>query len=344
MMLLRMAVSAAMLISSVGSPIAGQPTDGHGLARQLHLTQAWQDSRGSGVVIGLVDTGVNANEPLLAGKVLPGKEFPDLGAGSSDAIGHGTTMALLINEVAPDARILPARLDGAADDANAAIRWVVDHGATVVNLSLGAGGHTAVYDPGIRYAWEHGAIVVAAGDTQEDDGVTSPADRPDVLAVSAVDATGTFRGDVSVSGPAVALSAPGTDLVTGRRGETGPTSGTSQAAAIVSGVAALVRSRFPADTPDQVSARLTSTADDRGPPGRDPRYGFGIVDPPGALTAPDPSRTDPSRTGPGGFAWWQGVAIGGAVVVLGTVVLLLRRRRRARRLASRAGRRAPGRA
>jgi subtilisin family serine protease len=283
---------------------------------QLGLEPAWQVSKGADVVVGLIDTGVDATEPDLAGAVAPGAEFPDLGAGTGDPHGHGTTMALLIRGAAPEAKILPVRLNGGASEANDAIRWAVDHGAKVINLSLGrSSGQSDVYDAGLAYARSHDVVVVAAaGNVATDTGVTSPADREGVLAVSAVDRAGRFREDVSVQGTSVDLAAPGVEITTSRRGESGPTSGTSQAAALVSGVAALVRSRYPDLDAAEVAERLTGTAKDAGTPGHDPRYGYGIVDPVAALAEPD---------SPGRWAW---PLAGGLVLAAGAVVFFVVRR------------------
>ena len=106
----------------------------------------------------------------------------------------------------------------------------------------------------------------------------------------------------------LALAAPGVDML-GR-------SGSSEAAAVVSGVAALVRSRFPTEGVDDVVHRLTSTAADRGAPGRDPQYGFGIVNPVGALSAPESGQP---------FWWWLGGAV--AVVAAGAALWWRLRRR-----------------
>jgi serine protease len=302
-------------------------------AGQLELPRAWQLSEGADVRVGLIDTGV-ATDPDLAGAMLPGADFPDVGAPAGDAIGHGTTMALLIagrgigggtHGVAPRARILPARLTGGAEDAVAAVRWAVDQGAKVVNISLGAGhsGETG-YDPALAYAKEHDVVVVAAaGNVGEDSEVTSPADRPGVLAVSAVDGSGRFRDDVGVSGPAISFAAPGVDISTSRPGERAPTSGTSQATAIVSGVVALVRARYPELSAGEVTDQLARTAKDLGAPGRDDRYGFGLIDPLAALSVAPPSS---------GVPWWA-VALGivaGIAVVAGGAVVVRRRRRAAR--------------
>ncbi|WP_188316829.1 S8 family serine peptidase [Solihabitans fulvus] len=339
-----LAVSVAFAVA----PASADPVrDGQFWIGQLGLERAWQLSKGTGVTIGLVDTGVNADLPDLTDAVLPGREFPELGAGPRDEQGHGTEMALLIagrghNDsdgtlgVAPEAKILPAKLNGGGTDVNSAIRWVVDHGATVVNLSLGSGtAHTADYDDGLRYAQEHDVVVVAAaGNSRTDRGVTSPADRPGVLAVSAVDRTGAFRPEVSVQGPEVALAAPGVDLTTANSPRA--SRGTSEAAALVSGVAALVRARFPKLTAANVVARLTGTAARPGGRGRDEQYGFGVVDPVGALTADVPPvdrnplgtlvERSPTTVEATGRPVWPWVA-GGLVALaaaLGTIVFLRR--------------------
>ena len=249
------------------------------LTGQLGLEQAHELSNGSEVVVGIVDTGVNADRPALAGAVLPGAEFPELGTGTHDERGHGTEVAGLVVTVAPEAKILPVKLNGNSVEANAAIRWAVDHGARVLNLSLGSSA-TGKYDEGLRYATEHDVVVVAAaGNAGTDDGVVAPANGPGVVAVSVVDGHGEFRPDISVQGPEVALAAPGVEVTAQGK------SGTSFAAAVVSGAAALVRAKNPELTAPEVVEALTSTADDKGAPGRDPEYGFGVVNLVRALTA-----------------------------------------------------------
>lgn len=215
--------------------------------------------------------------------------------------------------MAPGARVLPVKVTGGGADANEALRWAVDHGARVVNLSLGGG--TGSFDEGLRYAAEHEVVVVAAaGNAGTDDGVTALARGEHVVAVSAVDREGRFREDVSVSGPEVALAAPGVDVPTSR----GERSGTSYAAALVSGAVALVRAEYPDLDAVEVVELLTSTARDAGPEGRDPRYGFGVVDPARALEEGPPGR--------GGLWWWSA-----AVLVPPAVWLAVRARRRATR-------------
>jgi thermitase len=162
--------------------------------QKIGAPTAWASSTGAGVRIGIVDTGVDATHEDLSGKVVAdtscigsnGDPAKCTGSGQ-DEQGHGTHVAGIaaaskdnhvgIAGVAPDAQLVVAKVLGAAgngttEDINAGIRWVVDHGAKVVNLSLGdpnylitSVGGTPLSD-GIEYAWAHGAIpVVASGNT-----------------------------------------------------------------------------------------------------------------------------------------------------------------------------------
>ncbi|RKS72658.1 type VII secretion-associated serine protease mycosin [Motilibacter peucedani] len=274
----------------------------------LHAAQANRLSTGRGVVVGLVDSGVNAAHPDLAGQVLNGTDFPPAGThGQRDITGHGSLMAGLIagtgdgvrsvRGLAPGAKILPVRggrtyfdIAEAADG----VRWAADHGARVINLSFGDAIELRSLAQAVAYAQSKDVVVVAAaGNTNEGENeVTSPASLPGVVAVSAVDEKGAFPPKVSVSGKAVVLSAPGVDIIGPGKG-TGylKGSGTSASTALVSATAALVRARYPKLDAAGVINRLITTADDKGPKGRDPEYGFGIVDPVRALTATVPAVT-----------------------------------------------------
>jgi serine protease len=341
---------------------------------QLGLDQAWAVTKGTGVTVGVVDTGISSDHPDLTGALAPGKAFPELEDGLADSRGHGTAMAVVIAGrghaggdgtigVAPEATVLPAKFTGGPSAVGEAIRWVVDQGARVINLSQGTGYPSsrttpAAYDGALRYAQEHDVVIVAAaGNSGSDKGVTSPANRPGVVAVTAVDRTGAFRPDVSVQGPEVALAAPGIDIATLASTPAGlrehRESGTSYAAAIVSGVAALVRARFPELNAASVIQRLISTARRPAGAGRDPHYGFGIVDPVRALTesvpvvgdnplggaAARPRPVDHQATSSQAGKRGQmgrgrrrmfGITIGMAIVVLGVAIggVAVKRRRR----------------
>jgi type VII secretion-associated serine protease mycosin len=279
----------------------------------LKVSQAHQVTRGAGVTVAVVDSGVDATVPDLAGQVLPGTGFAEARGtdgrrdfDSSD--GHGTSMAGLIAGrgegptsvlgIAPRAKILPVSLGSENGDADiaAGIRWSADHGAQVVNVSI-AGGR--VPPPGltdaVAYALQRDVVVVAGAGNLDVTGraVGSPASIPGVIAVSGVDRearawAGSSQGpEVALAAPAVRVPAPSPRGVS----STGfsISDGTSNAAAIVSGAAALVRARYPDMDAANVINRLIATARDQGPPGRDTAFGFGTVRPYEALTADLPS-------------------------------------------------------
>jgi subtilisin family serine protease len=233
----------------------------------------------------------------------------------------------------------------------------------VINISSGGYyGETAAsgYHDSLAYAEANDVLVVASAGKGDGIGQLSGlASRPGVVAVSAVDDTGTFRPDVSNQGPDVELAAPGVAMpMLSEDGDAGfrlkTFTGTSLSAPIVAGTAALIRSEYPDLNAASVVQRLISTATDAGPPGHDPQYGHGIVNPVAALTAevaptaenPLGSVTDllettppvPVAQGPPESSAGEPISLGvvfgvlGGAVVLGgaavlVVVLLVRRRR-----------------
>ncbi|WP_407924552.1 type VII secretion-associated serine protease mycosin [Catellatospora vulcania] len=271
----------------------------------LQATRAWQLADGAGVVVAVVDSGVG-DHPDLNGQVLSGLDLVDSsGDGRDDPVGHGTTVAALIAGrsddgrgvigLAPKAKILPVRVldeGNKYDDARVVaegVRWAVDHGANVVNLSLGGSVTSDALAEAIDYAFDKDVVVVACVGNVSTGGPTEiwyPAREPGVLAVTAIapgDRHLLWPG--SLTGAQAVLSAPGTDLVGARPGGYWKVQGTSFAAPLVSATAALVRSRWPDMPAADVVQRLISTAQDLGRSGRDDKYGFGLVDPVAALTA-----------------------------------------------------------
>jgi type VII secretion-associated serine protease mycosin len=272
------------------------------------LEETWNITKGSGVVVAIVDSGVQGNLPDLAGSVLPGI---DLSGGATDGQtdtaedSHGTTVAELVAArgsgstrmigVAPEAKILPITLGqaGSFQDAGGlgsahAIRWAVSHGASIVNMSYG--GPSPVC-PGptrdaVRYALDHDVILVASSGNDGDgrNAFEAPAQCAGVVSVGAVDDQGrpwmkTGRQEY------VDVAAPGVNIASvDRRGYAGRGDGTSYAAALVSGAVALLRARFPDMPARQIVTRLLATAKDAGPPGKDDQTGYGIVRPLNALT------------------------------------------------------------
>ncbi|MEU8180001.1 S8 family serine peptidase [Micromonospora sp. NPDC049044] len=348
----------------------------------LKIPAAHKITKGAGVVVAVVDSGVEANHPDLRGQVLAGHGTNAMAArdGRRDddkEKGHGTSMAGIIAGrgggnmhvlgIAPAAKILPVSTGANFDsqDVLLGVRWAADNGADVINLSLGDEG-TAPPElvDAINYALSKDAVVVAsAGNIEQGDRqVIAPANIPGVIAVSGFDKRGGFFAG-SVQGPEVVIASPMESIIRPAPKVVSPNgyslgSGTSSAAAIISGVVALIRAEYPKLDAPNVINRLIETARDAGPAGRDPQFGFGRVDPIAALTrsvpavtanpllkgeAPGPTR--PGRATPPGDDAGPAIEFGvsnkaGAIVqvglclgvpIIGLVVLLVVLRRRKRR-------------
>ncbi|MEU9018285.1 S8 family serine peptidase [Actinomadura sp. NPDC048394] len=267
--------------------------------------KVWPLTQGDGVTVGLIDSGVEARLPELRGVVLPGEATngTSTGDGRVDSDknlgGHGTGMAALIAAqgsgsgmvgVAPKSRILPVVVPTTGYDK--AIRYAVDHGAKVINMSQGIPAPTCPMElrAAIRYAIQHDAIIVAgAGNTPFYESSYSPANCPGVLTVGAVDAH-LAPWNKSTPGSNVMLAAPGVSVGSiGKAGVFTPdVNGTSSAAALTSGVAALLRSHFPTMSGREIVQRMLATARDVGPKGWDNKTGYGALIPYKALTADVP--------------------------------------------------------
>ncbi|MGW2085455.1 type VII secretion-associated serine protease mycosin [Streptomyces sp. NPDC001880] len=285
----------------------------------LHTAKAWQTTKGRGITVAVVDTGVDGSLPDLAGQVLPGKDMIGFGARRGDRswARHGTAMAGIIAGhghgvgrsdgvlgIAPEAKILPVRVILEASDPARAkaresrgtaladgIRWAADHGADVINLSLGDDSKSAHPEPGedaaIQYALKKGAVVVASAGNggEKGDHISYPAAYPGVIAVAAVDRYGTHAA-FSTRRWYATVSAPGVDIVVAAPDHQYYVEwGTSAAAAFVSGAVALVRAAHPELTPAQIKKLLTDTASSAPASGRDDARGHGIVDPAAAIEA-----------------------------------------------------------
>ncbi|MFV2099487.1 type VII secretion-associated serine protease mycosin [Micromonospora sp. LOL_024] len=303
---------------ALGVPVAHDP-DSKTRADQVRDEQwqldklgaqvAWRTSTGRDVVVAVIDSGVDATHPDLAGQVLPGLDLVAPGGASEpDPVGHGTTVAGLIagrNDdrqgvvgLAPDARILPVRVldeENRYDDAlivAKGVRWAVDNGADVINLSLGGSGDSAALAAAIDYAFAKDVVVVACTGnlaTSPDAKVWYPAREPGVVAVSGLERSSDNLWSGAITGRATVLAAPASGLVGARPpGGYWRVQGTSFAAPLVAATAALVRARYPQMSAGDVVNRLLVTARDIGPTGRDDRFGFGLVDPIAALTAQVP--------------------------------------------------------
>ena len=291
-------------------------------ARHFDAHRIWPLSTGAGVTVAVVDTGVDANNPALIGRVLPGVDLTDEAANgrvdtSSDS--HGTSVAGVIAAsgagaaanrmagLAPQSFILPIRVavsTSAIDPARVAegISYAATHGAQVINISLG----TPIDNPEIRdtvaYAVSHNIIVVAAaGNSGEDGNPTQyPAALPGVIAVSGTARNGGLWSQ-GESGAYVTLVAPAENIFsTSDQGGYLTDGGTSYSAPYVAATAALLRARFPEETVGQIIARLVGTAHQLvGTVQRSNQDGYGAVDPFRALTAPAPiTSTEPLLAAP----------------------------------------------
>ncbi|WP_158795004.1 type VII secretion-associated serine protease mycosin [Streptomyces sp. NRRL S-337] len=334
-------------------------------------------STGRGVTVAVVDTGVDGTHPDLVGNVLPGKDLLK-GSGRADREtenSHGTAMASLIaghghgprgaagvKGLAPGAKILPLLVntqDGlrigtgkGESPVSQAIRYAVDHGATVINLSLGDTFKITDLDDAVQYARKKDAVIVAAAGN---DGVAEPnypASIPGVISVGAVDSSGKVW-EKSNYGSNNLLAAPGVDIPgAGRDHGYRSGTGTSDAAAYVSAAAALLRSKFPNLTAGQIANRLVKTAklpdSVKGAKLPDKHYGYGFIRPFSALTddipagsqngpLPAPSSASPapgassdaSSNGSRASAYviWGAVGVVALGLMTALVVVIVRRRR-----------------
>ena len=255
--------------------------------------RALVQGRLSDVVVAVLDTGVGPH-PELNAALLPGQNFTTSPGGSTDTTdryGHGTHVAgtigadagSIVEGVAAGVRILPVKVlgDGGAGYSSwiaAGIVWAADHGADVINMSLGAHVADDVVPAAIRYARSKGVTVVAAAGNDDTSAPFYPAAYAGVIAVSAVDDQ-RARAYFSDYGPYVDVAAPGVDIASTYLGNAyAYMSGTSMAAPHVAGIAALAKAIAPGLTPDQVELAIEGSATDLGAPGRDDLYGWGLVD------------------------------------------------------------------
>lgn len=288
--------------------------------RAIEAPAAWRLSTGRGVTVAVLDTGVDAAAADLAGSVSTGPDYTR-GAdppGYQPPYLHGTFIASLIAGhgsgpgradgiigVAPAARVLSVRviLDDQepgvgvynssprySDAIEDGIRYATQHGAQVINMSLGTSQPTRDMQAAIGYAVSHGVLVVASAGNS---GAARPGYTPysypaaftGVISVAAVGDTGQ-RAPFSDRNSSVVLSAPGVGIIgAGPGGSYLQASGTSPAAAFVTGVAALIRAAYPRLAPAEVAQALIGSARHRPAAGYSPATGFGEVDAVAALRA-----------------------------------------------------------
>jgi len=290
-------------------PPSASVTDPPWPQRQYGLDRLAGLADGAGVLVAVVDSGVDSGHPQLAGAVQPGVDLLDAGGdGRLDCVGHGTAVASIIaarktagvafRGIAPAAAVLPVRVSERVDTPGTgpgrtvpnsgvatAVRTAVDRGARIVNLSLTIDRDDPALRDAVRYAVSRDVVLIAAAGNRYELGNPRPypASYDGVIGVGAVQPDGA-RVPQSQTGDHVDLVAPGGEVIAAARGRGHARyTGTSFAAAFVTGTAALVRQYHPSLTAAQVAQRLSATADPATGGGA-AGYGAGVVNPYRAVT------------------------------------------------------------
>jgi subtilisin family serine protease len=272
---------------------------------QVHAVAAWDHGVGAaGTVVAVLDTGVSPATPDLTGRVLPGTDLVNGDAQPDDDNGHGTAVAGIVAAAGDNGigvagycwrcGVLPVKVLGADgtgffSDVALGIVWATDHGARIVNASLGGPLEDLAVTAAAQYAQAHGVLVVAAAGNDGASTPAYPAALPGVLSVAASDRSDGLYG---FSNRGAAVAAPGDNTTTALGGGYEDFLGTSSAAPVVSGAAALLFSAVPGATPAQVTAALEQAAV------RIDGVAFGRVDVAAALQllapAPPPAAAPPA--------------------------------------------------
>ncbi|MCW2961474.1 MAG: peptidase [Thermoleophilia bacterium] len=276
----------------------------------IGATQAWDVTRGAGIKIAIVDTGVDYVHPDLAGRVEQGYDFVDGDPDPMDVQGHGTHVAGIaagnandgsgIAGIAPEATILAVRVldsDGAGNYSQVA-RGIVhasDKGAKVINLSLGGTEGSDLLESAVNYAASRGAIVVCASGNESAKQVGYPGRYDGCMSVGATDIADQ-RAGFSNFGPGLDITAPGAQILSSTmNGSHDSWDGTSMASPYVGGVAALLFAQGLGRR--AVTDTIIGTARDLGDAGYDQAYGAGRLDAAAAVAAA--ARQPRSATGGG---------------------------------------------
>lgn len=363
-LILSLGFCAALALAGATNAVADGARDSEWWLESSGITKAWEVSKGAGVKVAVIDTGIDTSHPDLVGAVVGGKDLSGAGAANgSKPLGslpeHGTLVATLLAGrgnnsmkiaearaeaetqanayavavknaeeaketpppapepieipapgpgpdgvlgVAPEAELLsvsmwmgtenPAGIS-VENQVPKAVIWAVDQGAKVINMSLGSTRPEwpVSWDRAFKYAEDKDVVVVAAAGNRAGgmNQVGAPATIPGVLTVAGIDRNGKASVDSSTEGISIGVAAPAEPLVGGLPGGGyADWSGTSGAAPLVSGVAAMIRSKYPEMKAPQVINRILATARDAGKPGVDNLYGHGILDAHAALTAEVP--------------------------------------------------------
>nr|WP_310134964.1 S8 family serine peptidase [Leifsonia shinshuensis] len=286
------------------------------------FSQAWATTRGAGVTVAVIDTGVDGSVPDLAGAIVGGTDVSGVGSangekplGDAESANHGTWVASLLagRGTGPDSGVLGAAPEagvlavsvalgkalgpvGSDEQIAQAVHWAVDNGAKVINMSLTRNtlDWPPSWDEAFQYAFAHDVVIVAAAGNRGSgtSEVGAPATIPGVLTVAGVDRAGRASFDASAQGITIGVSAPSEQLVGANPGGGYVQwAGTSGAAPLVAGAVALVRAAHPELKAADVIERIIRTARPAGGAVPSPIYGYGLLDAAAAVTATVPHVT-----------------------------------------------------
>ncbi|WP_336787322.1 S8 family peptidase [Paenibacillus sp. MMO-177] len=267
----------------------------------IETEKGWGLSKGNDqVIVATMDTGVQADHPDLKGRLMEGTNIVDPKAAPNDDVGHGTHVAGIIgatvnngegvagiswyNKIMP-VKVLDSTGAGSTYSVAQGIIWATDHGAKVINMSLGNYAQAEFLHDAIKYAYDHDVVLVAASGNDNTDRPGYPAAYPEVFAVAATDASKN-KASFSNYGDYIDVAAPGDSIASTYPGsQYAALSGTSMASPHVAALAGLIRSINPDLNNEEVMDIMRKSAIDLGDKGKDNYYGYGLIDVDKALMA-----------------------------------------------------------
>ncbi|MBP1156314.1 MULTISPECIES: S8 family peptidase [unclassified Paenibacillus] len=271
---------------------------------QIETEAGWNITKGSqDVIVAVVDTGVDIKHPDLSNQLVSGYNVVNPESDPMDDVGHGTHVAGVVGALVNNNlgvagmswynRIMPVKvLDQSGAGSTYAVAqgiiWATDHGAKVINMSLGNYADAEFLHDAIRYAFDRDVILIAASGNDNTERPGYPAAYPEVFAVAAVDSQKS-KASFSNYGDYIDVAAPGVSIAsTYPQNQYAALSGTSMASPHVTALAALIRSANPELKNTEVMQLMRDTAMDLGDAGKDKYFGYGLIDVVAALKAAQP--------------------------------------------------------